>query len=167
MKAAKAALGGAQEARRALVHNREQINGELLQRLLDTKSKRASALSDAAKASKELADLELTRSIAIQRRIASQVVAPLDGTIVRMTPIGPGEIVHPGDLLFTIVPKSPTPAVEMWADAIDAPLLRPDRPVRLLFQGVPAIPLPAWPELMAGTYDGRIQVVDQSASKNG
>ena len=30
-----------------------------------------------------------------------------------------------------------------------------------------AIPLPAWPELMEGTYEGRIQVVDQSASDNG
>ena len=55
----------------------------------------------------------------------------------------------------------------MWADAIDAPLLKPGRPVRLLLHGIPAIPIPAWPELMAGTYDGRIQVVDQSASANG
>ncbi|GJL63191.1 MAG: hemolysin secretion protein D [Nitrospirales bacterium] len=166
VKAAQASLHEAQQARLALTHNREQIDAELVQRLLDTRSQRASALGEAAKASKELADLELTRSNAVQRRAASRVVAPLDGTVVRLTRIGLGEIVHPGDLLFTIVPLRASPAVEMWVNAIDAPLLKPDRPVRLLFQGVPAIPLPAWPELMAGTYDGKIQVVDQSASVN-
>ena len=166
VKAAQAALREAQQSRRALAHNREQIDAELVQRLLDTRSERAKALEEAAKASKDLADLELTRSNALQRRGAGKVAAPLDGTVVRLTRVGLGEIVHPGDLLFTIVPLSATPAVEMWANAIDAPLLRPERPVRLLFQGVPAIPLPAWPELMAGTYDGRIQVVDQSASDN-
>ncbi|MGB0910826.1 MAG: HlyD family secretion protein [Nitrospirales bacterium] len=166
VKAAQASLREVQQARRALSHNREQIDAELVQRLLDARSQRASALGEAAKASKDLADLELTRSNAIQRRAASRVVAPLDGTVVRFTRIGLGEIVHPGDLLFTIVPLDATPAVEMWANAIDAPLLKPNRTVRLLFQGVPAIPLPAWPELMAGTYDGNIQVVDQSASAN-
>lgn len=167
VKAARAAFSEAQEAQRALVHNREQINAELLQRLLETKSNRASALSDTAIASKELAELALTRSNAIQRRNASRVVAPLDGTVVRVTPIGHGEIVHPGDLLITIVPNGAMPAVEMWADSIDAPLLSPNRPVRLLFQGLPAIPLPAWPEFMAGSFEGRIQVVDQTTSENG
>ena len=167
VKAAEASLLEAKQARRALMHNREHIDAELVQRLLTTRSSRASALGEAAKASKEIADLELTRSNALQRRVAGRVVAPVDGTVVRMKRIGPGEIVHPGDLLFTIVPGNATPAVEMWANAIDAPLLRPGRSVRLLFHGVPAIPLPAWPELMAGTYDGRIQVVDQSASANG
>ena len=167
VRAAKASLREAQQARRALAQNRKQIDAELVQRLLDARSQRAMALGEAAKASKELADLELTRSNALRRRVASQVTAPLDGTVVRQTRIGSGEIVHPGDLLFTIVPSKATPAVEMWANSLDAPLLKPGRPVRLLFQGVPAIPLPAWPEFMAGTYDGRIQVVDQSASANG
>ncbi len=167
VKAAQASLREAQQARLALGHNRERIDAELVQRLLDARTQRASALGEAAKASEDVAKLELTRSNAIQRRVASRVVAPLDGTVVRMTRIGPGEIVHPGDLLITIVPLNATPAVEMWANAIDAPLLKPGRSVRLLFHGVPAIPLPAWPELMAGTYDGKVQVVDQSASTNG
>ena len=167
VKAAEATRREAQQARQALVHGREQIDAEFVQRELDARSQRASALADAAKASEELADLELKRSNAWQRRVASQVVAPLDGTVVRLTPVGLGEIVHPGDVLFTIVPLHATPAVEMWAAAIDAPLLHPGRPVRLLLHGIPAIPIPAWPELMAGTYDGRIQVIDQSASANG
>lgn len=167
LKASQAKFRETQESRRALKHGREQIDAELVQRLLDMRSKRASALGEAAKASKELADLALTQSNAQQRRVASKVLAPFSGTVVRVNPLGPGEIVHPKDLLFTIVPESTSPAVEMWASSIDAPLLKPGRTVRILFQGVPAIPLPAWPELMAGTYDGKIQVVDQSASPNG
>lgn len=167
MREAEAILREVQQARRALAQGRAQIGAELVQRELDTRSQRASALGDAAKASEELADLELKRSNAMQRRVASRVLAPVDGIVVRLTPVGPGEIVHPGDLLFTIVPLSATRAVEMWADAIDAPLLKQGRTVRLLIHGIPAIPIPAWPELMAGTYDGRIQVVDQSASANG
>ncbi len=167
VKAAKAALREAQQARRALAHGRERIQAELVQRELDARSQRASALADAAKASEALADLELKRSNALQRRAAGRVLAPLDGIVVNLSPIGHGEIVHPGDLLCTIVPVNATQAAEMWADAIDAPLLKPGRPVRLLLHGIPAIPIPAWPELMAGTYDGRILVVDQSASANG
>jgi len=167
LKGMEAELGETQESRVALEYKRERIDAELVQKLLDTKSKRAAAMGEVAKVAKELADLALTRSNALQRRIASKIIAPVDGTVVRLTPIGLGEIVHPGDLLFTIVPKESSPAIEMWANAIDAPLLRPGRPVRILFQGVPAIPLAAWPELMAGTYDGQIQVVDQSASANG
>ena len=167
LKGMDAELGETQESRVALEHKRNKIDAELVQQLLDMKSKRVAAMGEAAKVSKELADLALTRSNALQRKIASKIIAPVDGTVVRLTPIGLGEIVHPGDLLLTIVPKESSPAIEMWANAIDAPLLKPGRPVRILFQGVPAIPLAAWPELMAGTYDGRIQVVDQSASANG
>jgi multidrug efflux pump subunit AcrA (membrane-fusion protein) len=167
LKGTEADLSETQEAWTALGHNRDKIDAELVQKLLDLKSKRAAVIGEAAKISKELADLALTRSNALQRKIASKIIAPVDGTVVRLTTIGLGEIVHPADLLFTIVPKESSPAIEMWANAIDAPLLKPGRSVRILFQGVPAIPLAAWPELMAGTYDGQIQVVDQSASANG
>jgi len=162
LNASEAALQEVGQSRQALTHGRAQIEAEIVQRILDTRSQRASALADAANASKELADLALTRSNAVQRRAARLITAPIDGTIVRMARIGPGEVVKSGDPLFTIVPTTVTRAVEMWADALDAPLLKPARKVRLLFHGIPAIPLPAWPELMAGTFDGIILVVDQT-----
>jgi lauroyl/myristoyl acyltransferase len=49
----------------------------------------------------------------------------------------------------------------MKAEGLDSPLLKAGRKVRILFFGVPAIPLPAWPSLMAGTRGGVIKVVDQ------
>ena len=161
--ASQAALQEVDQSRQALAHGRTQIEAELVQRILDTRSQRAAALAEAASASKDLADLELTRSNAVQRRAASQISAPIDGTVVRMARIGPGEVVKPGDPLFTIVPVTATRAVEMWAESLDAPLLTPGRPVRLMFHGIPAIPLPSWPDLMAGTFEGRIHVVDQTS----
>jgi len=71
------------------------------------------------------------------------------------------------DRRFKDLDKIELGPIEMTADGLDAPLLNVGRKVKILFYGIPAIPLPAWPELMAGTFDGRIQVVDQSASANG
>ncbi|MDR4495615.1 MAG: HlyD family secretion protein [Nitrospirales bacterium] len=167
LRASEAALQEVGQSQQALTYGRTQIEAELVQRILDTRSKRASALAEAASASKELADLALTQSNAVQRRAAGRITAPIDGTVVRMARVGPGEIVHPGNPLLTIVPTTATRAVEMWADALDAPLLKQDRNVLLLFQGIPAIPLPSWPDLMAGTFNGRIRVVDQTADAQG
>src|SRR5206468_10039205 len=75
--------------------------------------------------------------------------------------VGPGETVRQGDKIVRISPLSADKAAELWADGLDSPLLNVGRKVRLLFFGIPAIPLPAWPELMAGTYGGVIKVVDQ------
>ena len=68
-----------------------------------------------------------------------------------MAETGVGETVRPGDKLVRISPASADKAIEMVADGIDAPLLNVGRKVKILY-GIPAIPLPAWPELMAGTY---------------
>lgn len=167
LKASEAALEEVAQSREALTHGRSQIEAELVQRILDTRSKREGALGEAANASKELADLALTRSNAAQRRAASLITAPIDGTVVRMARVGPAEVVHAGDPLLTIVPDTSTRAVEMWAEALDAPLLKPGRKVRLLFQGIPAIPLPSWPEMMAGTFDGLVHVIDQTSDPRG
>lgn len=161
LQAAEASLKEAQQGMRALSFGRDQISAEVVQRLLDAEASRAGALADAARAADQLAAVELRLSNAAQRRMASRILAPIDGTVVRMAQVGPGETVRQGDKLVRISPLSADRAVEMKADGIDAPLLNVGRKVRLLFYGIPAIPLPAWPELMAGTYSGVIKVVDQ------
>ncbi len=161
LQSAEAGLKAAKQSMRALSFGRDQVSAEVIQRLLDAEAARAGAFADAAKAADQLADVELRLSNATQRRVASRVLAPSDGTVVRMAQVGPGETVRPGDKLVRISPLSADKAAELWADGIDAPLLNAGRKVRLLFYGIPAIPLPAWPELMAGTFGGVIKVVDQ------
>jgi multidrug efflux pump subunit AcrA (membrane-fusion protein) len=156
-----AMLKEAQQGMKALTFGRDQISAEVVQQLLNAEAARAGALADAARAADQLASVELRLQNATQRRHASRIFAPVDGTVVRMAEVGPGETVRPGDKLLRISPLSADKAAEMVADGLDAPLLNVGRKVRLLFYGIPAIPLPAWPELMAGTYGGIIKVVDQ------
>ena len=158
---AQANLKGAEQGMRALSFGREQVSAEVLQRLLDAEAARDASVGDAAKATDQLADVTLRMSNAEQRRIASRIMAPIDGTVVKMAETGVGETVRAGDKLVRISPASADKAIEVVADGIDAPLLNVGRKVKILFYGIPAIPLPAWPELMAGTYGGVIKVIDQ------
>jgi len=161
LKAAEAQLKAAQQDMKALSFGRDQVSADVLQQLLNAESARAGALADASHAADELAAVSLKLSNATQRRIYSRIVAPIDGTVVKMAQVGAGETVRQGDKLVRISPISADKAAELVADGLDAPLLNPGRKVRLLFYGIPAIPLPAWPELMAGTFGGVIKVVDQ------
>jgi hypothetical protein len=146
---------------KALGFGRDQVSAEVLQRLLDAEAAREASIGEAAKATDQLADVSLRMSNAEQRRLAGRILAPIDGTVVKMAQAGAGETVRPGDKLVKISPASADKAIEMVADGIDAPLLNVGRKVRILFYGIPAIPLPAWPEIMAGTFGGVIKVIDQ------
>lgn len=161
LQAADAMLKEAKQGMRALAFGRDQVSAEVLQRLMDAEAQRAGAMADASSATEQLANIQLRQSNLTQRRLASRVLAPIDGTVVRMAEVGVGETVKPGDKLVRISPASADKAVELWADGLDAPLLNVGRKARILFYGIPAIPLPAWPEIMAGTYGGVIKVVDQ------
>lgn len=161
LQGAQANLKAAEQAMKALSFGREQVNAEVLQRLLDAEASRDASVAEAAKAADQLADVSLRMSNATQRRVASKVLAPIDGTVVKMAEAGAGETVRLGDKIVRLSPTSMDKAVEMTADGIDAPLLNVGRKVKVLFYGIPAIPLPAWPEVMAGTYTGVIKVIDQ------
>lgn len=158
---AQANLKGAEQGMKALSFGRDQVNAEVLQRLLDAEAARDASIAEAAKAADQLADVSLRMSNAVQRRTASRILSPIDGTVVKMAETGAGETVKPGDKLVRISPASMDKAIEMTADGLDAPLLNVGRKVRILFYGIPAIPLPAWPEIMAGTYGGVVKVIDQ------
>ena len=161
MEGAQANLSAAEQSMKALGFGREQISAEMLQRLLDAEAARDASVGEAAKAADQVADVSLRMSNATQRRMASKVLAPIDGTVVKMAEAGAGETVRQGDKIVRISPNSLDKAIEMTADGIDAPLLNVGRKVKILFYGIPAIPLPAWPEVMAGTYTGVIKVIDQ------
>jgi multidrug efflux pump subunit AcrA (membrane-fusion protein) len=161
LQGAHANLEAAEQAMRALSFGREQVGAEMLQRLLEAEAARDASVAEAAKAADQLADVSLRQSNAEQRRLASRVVSPIDGTVVKMAKVGVGETVRQGDTLVRLSPTSTDKAIEMTADGLDAPLLNVGRKVKILFYGIPAIPLPAWPELMAGTYSGVIKVIDQ------
>ncbi len=161
LQAAQAGLQAAEQARSALSFGRDQISADVHQKLMEAIASRDAAVAEAAKATESLADIAYRQQGVQQRIEAAKLFSPMDGTVVKMARVGINETVKQGDNLVTISPLASDPAIEMKAEGLDSPLLKPGRKVRILFFGVPAIPLPAWPSLMAGTRGGVIKVVDQ------
>lgn len=104
----------------------------------------------------ELAKLETQ----LARQETQRVVAPRDGYIMRLVAYDKSAIVKQGDPLFTIVPETDQPAVQLWVSGNDAPLIAPERHVRLQFEGWPAAQFSGWPSVAVGTFGGKVVLVD-------
>ena len=115
------------------------------------------AQSDMEKANKDLLDAESKR--AQQQR--QEVFAPRSGIITQLIADGGGSaFVKKGDPLFVLVPDDAERAVQVWLDGNDAPLVTPDRKVRLQFEGWPAVQFAGWPSVAVGTFGGVVASVD-------
>ncbi|MEY4195197.1 MAG: hypothetical protein RLZZ226_1565 [Pseudomonadota bacterium] len=129
-----------------------------------------SALATLNKTLSELEDsrVTLTRIQIDQSRQRNQVIqAPRDGMVLRVMGNTEGLVVKQGDPLLTLVPDTRSRAVELWVDGNDAPLITPGRPVRLQFEGWPAVQFGGYPEVAVGTFGGRVAFVDASDDGKG
>jgi adhesin transport system membrane fusion protein len=75
--------------------------------------------------------------------------------------------VKPGDPLVVLVPDTDARAAELWVDGNDAPLLAEGRPVRLQFEGWPAVQFTGWPSVAVGTFGGRVALIDSTDNGQG
>lgn len=118
---------------------------------------------DIAKASEEQSkiknDLQKLNT-QVARQQMQEVKAPRDGYIMRLIAYDKSAMVKQGDPLFTIVPTSDKPAVQIWVNGNDAPLIGPGRHVRLQFEGWPAAQFSGWPNVAIGTFGGEVALVD-------
>ena len=115
------------------------------------------ARSELGKAEKDL--LEARSKLAAQT--SGQVVtAPRAGFVMSLAAAQGGEVVKEGDPLFVLVPDTPDRAVQIWLDGNDASLVSSGRPVRLQFEGWPAVQFAGWPSVAVGTFGGRVASVD-------
>jgi len=121
----------------------------------------ASALSDVAKARAELAKMD----VRLARQQTQQVLAPVDGTVLRVLARQSGELLKAGAPLAALVPTSRQDVVELWVDGNDMPMVMPGAEVRLQFEGWPALQFSGWPSVAIGTFGGRVRLVD--AADNG
>jgi adhesin transport system membrane fusion protein len=122
-----------------------------------------SARGELARSEQELARIE----VRLARQGAMTVVAPRDGTILRMVAREGGEMVKTGDPLAMFVPDTEARAVELWLDGLDAPLISPGRKVRLQFEGWPAVQFVGWPSVAVGTFGGVVAFVDATDDGRG
>lgn len=108
----------------------------------------------------ELSNLQLRSGFYVIR-------APQTGYIVKAMKSGIGELIKEGEDLVTIMPAHSKMAVELYVRAMDLPLMHIGVPVRIQFDGWPALVFSGWPDVGVGTFGGVVQAVDRVNSTNG
>ena len=133
-----------------------------------------SARSDSASAAQSMTALESE----VARTRTLQVRAPRDGVVFRVNATE-GTFLSAGKPLATLVPQTDQRMVELWLDGNDIPLVRerqltPDgtvlsegSPVRLQFEGWPAIQFIGWPSVARGTFGGEVVLIDPTDDGTG
>ncbi|MBT8467851.1 MAG: HlyD family secretion protein [Deltaproteobacteria bacterium] len=156
-------------AKRAASRNRLAQSRAALQRVIasteaeieNAEASWRSAETEVASTNAALARLD----VGISRQQAQTIKAPTDGTILRVVGRLGGEQVNRGEVLAVLVPLTEDRAVELYVDGNDAALIKAGSPVRLQFEGWPAVQFSGWPSVAVGTFGGRVAFVD--ASDNG
>jgi RND family efflux transporter MFP subunit len=105
--------------------------------------------------------------VALNRKSAQTVRAPRDGRIQSINAAAGATLVSAGDVLATLAPEAPVRVAELMVDGRDVALIQPGQPVRLAFEGWPAIQFSGWPSVAQGMFDGRVRSVDPSAQATG
>ncbi len=158
---ARATYAAARSELLALRQDELRVGTDASALLEDVKAARAAALAEIANATAELARIE----VRLARQASQAVKAPARGTILRLLQGLGGDMVKAGDPLATLVPDTDVRAAELWLDGNDVPLLAAGQPVRLQFEGWPAVQFVGWPSVAIGTFPGKVAVID--ATDNG
>lgn len=141
----------------------EAARGELEKARTDADAKIASAAADLALAEADLAAYEAKR-LAVATKVArqenQQVTAPVSGRVVRTAGGFGSEQIKAGDLVVQIVPESAARVVAMHVDGNDIRFVRMGDPVRVVFEGWPAVQVAGWPGVAVGTFGGRVRSID-------
>jgi len=96
-----------------------------------------------------------------------EVRAPRSGHIQQWYGLEGSDTVKEGDQLFVIVPDATELAVEMKVTGNDMPLIHEGDPVRLQFEGWPAVQFVGWPSVAVGTFGGKVNRVFPTDDGNG
>jgi multidrug resistance efflux pump len=160
---ARASLSAARSELRALAGDSGRVGNDVAASVADARASRAAAEAEVASGSAELARMD----VRLARQRTQAVHAPMDGTVLRLTGGLGGEMVKGGDPLLVLVPTTEARAVELWVDGNDVPLLGEGRPVRLQFEGWPAVQFTGWPSVAVGTFGGRVALVDSTDDGKG
>lgn len=160
---ARAALKASQREIGALDADADAVDTTARATIEEARSALAAAESNLAAAEADLVQLE-TR-MARQRRM--KIVAPRDGTILKLVGRHGADMVAAGDVIATFVPDMGASAVELWVAGRDGPLISPGRKVRLQFEGWPAVQFVGWPSVAVGTFGGVVEFVDALADDHG
>ena len=130
-------------------------------------SDRQSALTDYYAAVGEVAKLESSEANYRIRRNFNYILAPQDGIIGQILTPGLGETIKEGEAVVTILPRGFRPAVEMFVEPFNLPLISVGQDVRFLFDGWPSVFFSGWPGLSYGTFVGEVVAIDNLIDSKG
>jgi len=129
--------------------------------IASTHASKGTALSEVATAERDLSVID----VQINQNLRQIVDAPRDG-IVLSVEANDGTYLRPGSLICVIIPETDSRFVEIMVDGNDMPLIHPRKdgqpgsPVRIAFEGWPAVQMIGWPQLAIGTFGGEVVFVD-------
>jgi multidrug efflux pump subunit AcrA (membrane-fusion protein) len=152
---AKATMQASTQEVTSLAADRRRIEQETTAGINDARAAENSAKAEQASARADIVRLD-TR---IARQLTQAVRVPRQSSIFRVI-AQEGQLVKQGDPLIELVPVTTSRAVEIWIEGNDAPLVKPGRPVRLQFEGWPALQFVGWPQIARGTFGGEVKLVD-------
>jgi adhesin transport system membrane fusion protein len=118
------------------------------------------------------AEVDVTK---LQSKVASYsirngmyyILAPQDGIVTKTLSNGIGETIKQGQAIATIMPSNYDMAIEMFVRPMDLPLIQKGQPVRIQFDGWPAVVFSGWPNSSFGTFGGTIYAIDNFANEDG
>jgi len=160
---AKAALQAADSEIVALQADWQKLAADTTSSIEKTRADLNKAVEDQNYLRADLLKLE-TR---LARQQTQTVVAPQDGTVLRLLANPNAELLKAGQAIAILVPDTEQRAVELWVDGNDLPLIVTESHVRLQFEGYPAIQFGGWPEFSVGSFGGRVSLIDASDDGKG
>lgn len=167
--AARAALASANLMRdTARINLERQLN--LFRDGLSARKEYEKAKIDYSKLEMEIAKAQvtLTKSESQYSKQSSQTIrAPRDGWVIRLLPGELGQLIKKGSPLAVFAPQVNNPAVEVWVDGNDSPMIQVGQIARVQFEGWPSVQIPGWPSIAINTFSGKVHLVDQASSSGG
>ncbi len=152
----------------------ERTRPDLQSSIQGTLAQRESAHADLASADQAVTAL----TIQINQAGMQKILAPRDGVVMRVQATE-GTFLRAGTPVCTLIPETASRMVELLVDGNDMPLIQarvtdaqgkivePGSPVRLQFEGWPAIQFIGWPSVALGTFGGEVVVIDPSDNGQG
>ncbi|MDD2762024.1 MAG: HlyD family efflux transporter periplasmic adaptor subunit, partial [Methylomonas sp.] len=160
---AQAALLAADSEIEALSADWRKLTADATSAIEKTRAELNKTIEDQNYLSADLLKLETRQA----RQQTQTIIAPQDGTILRLLANPGAELVKAGQAIAMLVPDAAQRAVELWVDGNDLPLIVTDSRVRLQFEGYPAIQFGGWPEFSVGSFGGRVSLIDASDDGQG
>ncbi len=136
--------------------------------IASTHASKGSALSEVAGAERDLSVID----VQINQNLRQVVESPRDGIVLQVAATD-GTYLRPGSLICVVIPETESRFVEVWIDGNDMPLIHsrsgdtPGSPVRIAFEGWPAVQAVGWPNLAIGTFGGEVVFVDATDDGKG